>query len=80
MTPFRSLPESFGSACGVESDAAGVLQDCQGKSLSTPGCRTIAFCLIDETGAQIVLRETGYISKSVSNPILSFGKFIRKGW
>lgn len=66
------------SGQGVASDAT--LRDAQGGHIQTFGCREIQFELESEDGSRLVLRDKGHVSASVQQPLISYGRLLKRGW
>ena len=73
------IPQSM-AQCGDAAAAFGNLWDAQGNSISTSGCRDISVQLFGEDGEEVILRDRGYVSSTVKQPLLSYGRLLRQGW
>ena len=73
------IPQSM-AQCGEAAVAFGNLWDAQGNSISTSGCRDISVQLFGEGGEEVIFRDRGYVSSSVKQPLLSYGRLLRQGW
>ena len=66
------------SGHGVASDAK--LRDAQGGHIQTFGCREIQFELESDDGSLLVLKDKGHVSASVEQPLISYGRLLKRGW
>lgn len=73
------VPSNF-AECGIPIPVYGELKDCQGTSIATDGARQFHFELMTTSGKQVLLKERGFLSTSVSSPIISYGHLFRHGW
>ena len=75
------LPIDFFSAGkSVHQQAQTCLRDAQGCPIETHGLREVTFEVLTLSGETVKFKDRGYVSDTVSNPLLSYGKLLRMGW
>ena len=65
---------------GSDTSNLNKLWDAQGQQIHTQGCKEVQIGLQGEGGEQILLKDKGHISKHVTQPLISYGRLLRKGW
>ena len=56
------------------------LFDAQGNQIATAGCREVELELHGEEGDIILLKDKVHISEQVKQPLISYGRLLRRGW
>ena len=72
------FPTGFCHA-GVSGKASS-LCDAQGGQISTAGYRSVDLEFEDVNGKVVVMRDKSHVSDRVQQPLLSYGKLLRRGW
>ena len=58
----------------------GTLWDAQGNQIATAGCREVQLELHGEGGDIVLLKDKVHISQQVKQPLISYGRLLRRGW
>ena len=74
------IPVSMADA-GVESSTQeSYLRDAQGSQIATSGVRDISIVAHSLDGRAITFKDRGHVSSKVEQPLISYGKLLRRGW
>ena len=65
---------------GKDTNNLSQLWDAQGQKIPTQGCREVQIGLQGEEGEHITIKDRGHISQHVSQPLISFGRLLKRGW
>ena len=56
------------------------LQDAQGERIPIKGYKNVSFVFTAEDGKTILIREKAHFAEGISQPIISYGKWMESGW
>eukprot|EP00438_Fugacium_kawagutii_P013012 Skav219672 [mRNA] locus=scaffold3149:113084:120619:+ [translate_table: standard] len=73
------LPLDY-SRAGQATSHVGMLWDAQGSRIATYGCRDVSIEFVTEDGMNVSMKDRGHVSEKVQQPLLSFGRLLKRGW
>ena len=73
------LPSSF-APIGLQLESGSKLWDAQGSQIRTSGYKEVSIELERMCGERIRVKDRGYFSDKVSQPLLSYGRLLKRGW
>ena len=73
------LPLAY-SNVGVDAGRGAQLWDAQGGQMPTYGCRELCVEFLGEGGEHVIIKDKGHLSAGVSQPLISYGRLLRRGW
>eukprot|EP00435_Cladocopium_sp_Y103_P043190 s470_g12.t1 len=65
---------------GKDTNNLSPLWDAQGQKIPTQGCREVQIGLRGEEAEHITIKDRGHISQHLSQPLISYGRFLKRGW
>ncbi len=72
------LPLAYSNA-GVDAGQGPQLWDAQGGQMPTYGCRELCVEFLGEGGEHVIIKDKG-LSAGDSQPLISYGRLLRRGW
>ena len=73
------IPPSF-APVGLQLESGSQLWDAQGSQIRTSGYKEVSIELEGVCGERIRVKERGYFSDTVSQPLLSYRRLLKRGW
>ena len=73
------LPLAYSNA-SVDAGQGPQLWDAQGGQMPTYGCRELCVEFLGEGGEHVIIKDKGHLSAGVSQPLISYGRLLRRGW
>ena len=74
------LPASYLRAGSELLEKAPRLQDAQGERIPIKGYKNVSFVFTAGDGKTILIREKAHFAEGISQPIISYGKWMESGW
>ena len=68
------------SNVGVDAGQGAQLWDAQGGKMPTYGCLELCVEFLGEGGEHVIIKDKGHLSAGVSQPLISYGRLLRRGW